>query len=190
MKKLNKVVMVLAKFFEIAHWIIAVGGALLLITTLLCPEETMNIYVSNSNMGFHDMNIGNLSIIYDLKKGDLPASVVTTFFIAEIPIGILGAMISRNIYLICKTTKSVSLDNGETIFQKDITRMVREIGIFLISSNLIGWIVGIVAKIVLGTDALEISMGLQTLFIGLVIVYLSYVFNYGNKLQDEVDGLL
>lgn len=185
MKKLNNVVLVLAKFFEIAHWIVVAIESIFLLLSILYPEA----FLHDTN-NILQLRFNGFTTVYDLTKGGFQAVAITAFFISAIPMTILTAMVYRNIYLICKTTKSLSSEAGETIFQKDITRMVRDIGIFLISSNLIGLVASFIIRLLFGATALEISMGFNSLFIGLIILYLSYVFNYGNKLENEVDGLL
>ncbi len=190
MKNLNKVVLVLSKIFEIAHWVLTVVGVIFLAASLISPQDAVNTVISEGSKSYEVLSMGSFTMTFDLVNGgNFEPQAITVFSIVMIFSGSLMAMVFRNIYLICKTVCS-SFADGESVFQKDITRMVREIGIFLISRNLISSIVVIITKIAIGTEAVEISMGFQSLFVGLVILYLSYVFSYGNKLQNEVDGLL
>ena len=82
------------------------------------------------------------------------------------------------------------VSKGATPFQHDITRMVREIGIFYISVPVIGLIMSVIARMVIGYETAEISMSLSGLISGILILCLSQVFSYGMELQKDVDGLL
>ena len=96
----------------------------------------------------------------------------------------LMAMVFRNIYLIMKKSENA------TPFQKDNVRMVREIGIFLLSVPMVGLIMSIVARLVLGVDNVEASVGLDSFMVGLVVLCLSQFFAQGMELEADVDGLL
>ena len=92
-------------------------------------------------------------------------------------------MIFRNIYLILKTAKGKTwFSQGETPFQKDITRMIREIGIFLFILTVI--------ELILGFFVPGISVTLVYIVIGILMLCLSSFFSYGEQLQAETDGLV
>ena len=93
------------------------------------------------------------------------------------------AMIFRNIYLILKTAKGKTwFSQGETPFQKDITRMIRELGIFLIGLAVIGFIMSLFVS--------TVSFELLYVVIGILMLCLSSFFAYGEGLQKENDGLI
>lgn len=92
-------------------------------------------------------------------------------------------MIFRNIYLILKTAKGKTwFSQGETPFQKDITRMIREIGIFLLMLAVI--------EFILGFFLFAVSVSLLYVVIGILMLCLSSFFSYGEQLQQENDGLI
>ena len=68
--------------------------------------------------------------------------------------------------------------------------MVREIGIFMIAVQAVQLVMSVIARIALGPDMVETSMGMEGLFAGLVVLALSQYFAYGMQLQNDVDGLL
>ena len=93
-------------------------------------------------------------------------------------------MIFRNINLILKTARGKTwFSTGETPFQKDITRMIREIGIFLLLLTAIGFIISFFTTFVNGINLLYIV-------IGVLMLCLSSFFSYGEQLQQENDGLI
>lgn len=92
-------------------------------------------------------------------------------------------MIFRNIYLILKTAKGKTwFSQGETPFQKDITRMIREIGIFLIGLAVISFVLSLFVP--------AITLELVYVVIGILMLCLSSFFGYGEQLQKENDGLI
>ena len=100
-------------------------------------------------------------------------------------------MIFRNVYLILKTAQGKTwFSKGDTPFQKDIVRMLREIGIFLLSSCAVDlfWSIGL--RMILGVDQVELSVGLTRIILGMMVLCLSQFFDYGAHLQEDVDGLL
>ena len=101
------------------------------------------------------------------------------------------AMCARNVHLIFKTSEGKTwFSKGETPFQPDNIRMVREIGIFLIAIPVVQLIMSIIARIALGPDMVESGLGMQSIFTGVVVLALSRYFAYGMQLQNDVDGLL
>ena len=103
----------------------------------------------------------------------------------------LMAMVFRNIQLILRTAKGKTwFSQGSTPFQKDIVRMVREIGIFSLAVPVIGLLLSFLARLVLGAETAELSVNFGGLVTGLVVLSLSQIFAYGMSLQKEVDGLL
>ena len=92
-------------------------------------------------------------------------------------------MIFRNIYLILKTAKGKTwFSQGETPFQKNITRMIREIGIFLFILAAI--------ELILGFFVPGISVTPVYIVIGILMLCLSSFFSYGEQLQADNDGLV
>ena len=112
-------------------------------------------------------------------------------FVTSAIVCVLAAMISRNVYLIFKTSVGETwFSKGSTPFQLDNIHMVREIGIFAISILVVELVISIIAGVVLGPDCVEMSVNTTGVFFGLVALALSRYFSYGAELQSEVDGLV
>ena len=110
------------------------------------------------------------------------ASIVPAMIVAAISCAAF-AMIFRNIYLILKTAKGkTSFSKGETPFQNDVTRMVREIGIFLIGLFAVQFIASFWTSFV--------SARLAYLMIGILMLCLSSIFSYGEQLENDNEGLI
>ena len=118
------------------------------------------------------------------------AAFVIFFIMMALTLALM-AMCARNIHLIFKTSAGKTwFSRGETPFQPDNVRMVREIGIFMIAIPAVQFILSVVARVALGPDMVESGIGMEKLFTGLVILALSQYFAYGMQLQNDVDGLL
>lgn len=103
----------------------------------------------------------------------------------------LMAMVFRNVYLIFKTAKRKTwFSKGDTPFQKDITRMVREIGIFYISIPVVGLVMSVISRLALGAEFAEVNTSIEGVVTGILLLCLSQVFAYGAQLEGDVDGLL
>ena len=89
----------------------------------------------SSNWGNHL----KLSVFGESHGGGIGAVIILS----------LMAMVFRNLYLIIKRSET------GTPFQPDNIRMLREIGIFAIAIPIVGLIMSIVCRLVLGVDAVE-----------------------------------
>lgn len=188
MKKLNKFAIVISKIGEVLSLAAAFSSFFLtavsafgkpewfaLLTDVYFPGRELSVY------GF-SLGIGNGTAFNK--------STFVIFFITAMLILCCESMIFRNMYLIMKTTQGKTyFAKGETPFQPDNIRMVREIGIFFISISIIQLIMSIIARIVLGSD-IEVQSNFTFILVGIIVICLSQYFDYGMKLQNEVDGLL
>jgi len=178
---LNKVAKVLSKVLEILFWIAEGTMILALIISLVAGEKLMD-YVSQG------LDSGTLTVSgFDIQILDENSSLIvgalTLACIAGIVAYGLIAMIFRNIYLIFKKSET------ESPFAKDNIRMVREIGIFAIALPITDVILSIAGRFLIHGD-LEISVSLNSIVFGIIILCLSRFFAYGAKLERDVDGLL
>ena len=102
---------------------------------------------------------------------------------------LIMAMIFSNIHLIVKTAEGDTwFSTGATPFQPDNVRMVREIGIFLIMIYVVGLIIEAGAYI--ACQDVEGSTTMMPLAFGIIVICLSKMFEYGQKLQETEDGLI
>ncbi|MCH5211888.1 MAG: DUF2975 domain-containing protein [Oscillospiraceae bacterium] len=184
MKELNKVVKIIAKVLEIVHWV----AAGLMVAAAIC-STTASQYLGH----FIDMNaleteaeasVYGFEVALRNSAGELNTKAFMLFAIGAVILYALVAMIFRNIYLIIKKSES------ETPFSKDNIRMLKEIGIFSIAIPVIGLIMSTIIRLVVGVDAIEISVKMYGFVMGIIILCLTQFFAYGAKLEKDVDGLL
>lgn len=182
MKRFHKATRILAKVVEVGHWIAAVSMAVIFALSLFMGAGVVR-NVSLADFGASLSTYGfEIEIIN--KAGQVDLTALRLFCVAAVVILSLMAMVFRNIFLILKRSEKA------TPFQKDNVRMVREIGIFLLSVPVAGLIMSGVARLILEVDQVEASVGLDSFMVGLVVLCLSQFFARGMELEADVDGLL
>ena len=181
MKVVNKITKVVAKILEVCHWV----GAALMVAVAICAG------VGSKDALKHFADVGSLDgetiSAYGFEVSLVNMKALMMFAIGAVIIFILVAMIFRNIYLIMKKSE------GTTPFQKDNVRMVREIGIFSIAIPVVGFIMTVITRLVLGVDvidAFDTSVNYSGFVTGIIMLSLSQIFAYGVKLEEDVDGIV
>lgn len=191
MKSVNRAAIILTKILEVLHWFTAAVMAVVLIASAASANWFEEILQKGSGtLGDTLTTYGfEMNVVY--SDGKINMTAILLFSICAVIILSLMAMVFRNVNLILKTTLGkTKFSKGQTPFQKDNTRMVREIGIFFISVPVISFVMSVIARAVLGVDNAEISVDFQNLIIGIIVLCLSQSFAYGNELQDQADETL
>lgn len=191
MKGINKIIMLISKVLEILHWV----GSLLMAAVLVCSIAAKDWLANQISDAVVKAGDTISTYGFELKVVGLDNNVNMTaimlFAITAVIVLGLTAMVWRNIYLILKTSKGKTwFSNGKTPFQKDVIRMVREIGIFYILIPVIGLIMSIISRIVLGVDVTEAAVDMGDIVTGILVLCLTQVFSYGAELEEDVNGLL
>ncbi len=178
------------KILELIHWGgAAFAAALLALSRLAGPRLAQALEQGQPLWGAELKTYGlEVQFLYD-GLADLRA--VACFALGGIVILSLMAMVFRNIGLILQAAGGKGRFAGKAgVFQPDVVRMVREIGIFCLSVPAVGLAVTNLARLVLGVDRCEASIRLEGFFTGLIVLCLSQVFAQGVRLQQDVDGLI
>lgn len=191
MKKMNKAIMIIAKIAEVMNWI---GAAVMLVGTIIvsCKKLGFMDFLETLNEEpLTEMTVSGFSISIVNNAGLYDTAALIIFFIVGMISAITMAMIFRNCYLILRTTEGKTwFSKGETPFQPDNIRMVREIGIFSIGLPIVQTIFSIIAKLIIGVDNVETSVQFTGFIFGLVSLCLSQYFSYGAELEADVEGLV
>ena len=190
MKKLNRAVIIISRIVEVFMW---VGCGLSVIIALLAAFNKPGLirYFTDATPGTDLLFSGDFALRALNAEGQPVLAAFVIFFLTiAITLALMG-MCARNVHLIFKTSEGrTRFSKGETPFQPDNIRMVREIGIFMIAIPVVQLIMSVVARVALGPDMVESGIGMQKIFVGLVVLALSRYFAYGMQLQSDVDGLL
>lgn len=133
MNFIHKITMMIAKIIEIIHWIGVAIMLFVLVGTFVAKDFILNIITYEGIAAGSSITSYGVEAILIQSDGTLNTTTLILFTLAACILLTLYAMIFRNVYLILKTAKGKTwFSKGETPFQKDIVRMLREIGIFLL----------------------------------------------------------
>ena len=184
MKKV-KIGSIIVKILEVFHWVGTVLMAAATVCSMAAPQW-VGYFV-----GFDakeccgaNLTVYGFEVTAPVTNGNVD---MTTFFLfgigATVILGLM-AMVFRNLSLIFKRSEN------NTPFQKDNVRMMKEIGIFSIAVPVVGFVMSVIARIVIGAEAAEISINQSGIFMGIIVLCLTQFFAYGTELEKDVDGLL
>ncbi len=186
-EKLNRLAAVIAKITEIFYWVAT--GLLIVSLIVFCLNDAFLHYfmdLGDSEFAFSGYSVQPFSVDGRL----IPAIFIPTLIIVAITGGLM-AMVFRNIYLIFKTTAGeTKFSKGKTPFQPSNVRMLREIGIFVLSIPAVEYIGDVIIRILAGPDLVESSISVSGIVFGIALLCLSQFFAYGVQLQSDADGLL
>lgn len=184
-KNINKLGRIITKILEVFHW---VGTALLLAATICCivAPGFVGYFVDLGAMtnSTANLEIYGFEVIAPVTNGTVDMTFFLLFGIGGVIILAVMAMVFRNLFLIFKNSENKSP------FNKDNTRMMKEIGIFSIAVPVIGFIMSVIIRIVTGVDSAEISIDTSGIFMGIIVLCLTQFFAHGAQLEEDVDGLL
>ena len=185
MSALNKAGKVITKILEVFQWV----GAALMLAATVCSFAAPNWVKYFVGFDAKECCGANLTVYgFEVNAPVVNGTVDMTSFLvfgigATIILAVM-AMVFRNLNLIFKKSEN------STPFQKDNVRLVREIGIFTIAIPVIGFIVSVIARLVTGSEAAEISIDMSGILMGIIVLCLSQFFAHGVALENDVDGLL
>lgn len=191
MRGINKLTLVLSKFCEVLHWLGSAGMLVLLAASFLWPEGLRG--AAAQGVPGYDGSLDSYGFEIAVLQTDGTVSLGALRFFAVGAICIMGlmAMVFRNTHLILKTAQGKTwFAKGESPFQQDIIRMLKEIGIFLLSVPAVGLVMNTAARLVLDVEQVEMHVGLESVIVGLLVLCLTDFFRYGARLENDVDGLL
>lgn len=188
-RNISKITKIISKAFEI---LFLFGSATMIAAAVLSfviPEKFGNFLLESVGNGTIATNGFEIAIAD--QNGNLIPGAVKIFAFAGIFTMLCMTMIFRNIYLIIQTCEGKTwFSKGKTPFQKDVVRMVKEIGIFSIMIPFIGFVMSLIARISLGVDSCETSVQIVGVAMGIAMICFSEIFAYGIKLEEEVEGLV
>ena len=185
MKGLNKLGTVITKILEVFHWV----GAALMAAATVCSSVAPAWVKYFVGFDAKDCCGANLEVYgfevnAPVVNGETDMVSFMLFGIGAVMILAVMAMVFRNLHLIFKKSENT------TPFHKDSIRKMREIGVFSIAVPVIGLIMSVIIRLVIGVEAVETSMDMSGIFMGLIVLCLTQFFIHGAELEEDVDGLL
>ena len=184
MKNMHKVPLAITKVLEILHWALTVWMAVMLVGSATAGSWFTGMMETFLYEGGTELSTYGFEVLVADSAGNINLTLILLFSIGGVLIASLIAMCFRNTYLILKKSQNT------TPFQKDNIRMLREIGIFQIAIPVIGVILCTIMRAIVGVDAVEASMSMSGLVIGILMLCLTQFFAHGVELETDMAGLL
>lgn len=189
--KLTKAATVLSKLLEIGYDIGAVTMIVGLILLLLDKNFFPGVLVKGGSAPGEAISVHGFSLVVGNPDGTVNNAAMVIFLLCGAMTLELMAWVFRDVNLILRTTQGLTkFSQGKTPFQKDNVRMMREIGIFFLSTTVVQLICSVIATLVIGPELVESSVDLIGVVVGLLMLCLSQVFALGMQMQNEMDGLV
>lgn len=184
MNRIHKFTFGISKILEILHWALAGWMAAMLAGSATAGSWFTGMMEKFLYEGGTKLSTYGFEVLVADSAGNINLTLILLFSIGGILIAALMAMCFRNTHLILKKSQNT------TPFQKDNIRMLREIGIFQIAIPVIGVILSTIMRAVVGVDAVEASMSMSGLVIGILMLCLTQFFAHGMELEADMAGLL
>lgn len=176
--------LMLTKGSEILHWMGAALMALLLVLSLAAWGWLGPILERGAEQFGRSLTTYGFELVLFDAVGRVDMRAIALFAACAVAVLSLMAMVFRNTHLILKRSQDA------TPFQPDNIRMLREIGLFMISAPLIELFFSFAARLVLTPGTAELSVSLDGIFMGILALCLTRVFAHGMELEQDVDGLM
>ena len=185
MKVINKLGKIIAKILEVFHWV----GVMLMIAATVCSVVAPNWV--NYFVGFDakeccgaNLEVYGFEVNAPVINGNVDMTSFLIFGIGAVIILVVMAMVFRNLHFILKKS------GDTTSFHVDTVRKMREIGLFTIAVPVIGLVMSVIIRLVIGVETVETSIDMSGLFMGIIVLCLTQFFVHGSELEEDVDGLL
>ncbi len=186
--KLAKAAYVLAKILEIICALATLGylASFALSLAQAAPASRFAKLLAMQNHGELSVQGFDINI---LNGESVVSGMLTAFTLVGTILFAIRTMMFRNVELILKTAAGkTSFSKGETPFQKDIIRMVREIGILYILIPTVQIAACIICRAFFGE--IEIGVHAESGIAGFIILSFLHIFSFGETLETEVDRLI
>lgn len=176
----------LLQFGKIASRIVEIVCWLGVAVTLICAVACMvgGDWTSEHMLTGEPIRFNGLTIADSADSFNSVLPVVIT--------ALLGGCISLVLMAIMFRTMHKVLASAQTgsPFQSANVQRIERIGWLAIISPIVGWLLTLLCKFILGDTLVEPSLNITGLVMGLMVLILSRFFAYGVSLQNDVDGLV
>ncbi len=184
MKNIQSVTKVVAKILEITHWVGAVLMAAVGVSAAMAPAWVSRLMDTGTLAAEREIDVYGFAVTAVDSAGEIHNPTLLMFAIGSVLILILLAMIFRNLNQILRNSEA------GTPFQPDNIRRLREIGIFSMGVPIVGLIMSMLIRLVIGVDAAELNVSMDGFIMGIIVLTLTQYFIYGARLERDMDGLV
>ena len=185
MKRINKLGTILTGILEVFHW---VGAALMAAATVcsVAAPQWIGYFVSFDAKACcgAELAVYGFEVNAAVADGKVAMTTFFLFGIGAVIILAVMALVFRNLHLIFKESQNASP------FQKDNICRCKTIGFLSIAVPVIGFVMSVITRLVIGAEAAQIRVSQSGIFMGIIVLCLTQFFIHGAALENDVDGLL
>jgi len=185
MKRIDKLGAIITKILEVFHWI---GTALMAAATIcaLAAPDWVGFFVDfdAKECCGANLEVYGFEVHAPVVNGNVDLTTFFLFGIGAVIILALMAMVFHSLNRIFQTSANA------TPFQQNNIRLLKQIGFLSIAVPVVGFVMSLITRLVVGADAAEISVSQSGIIMGIIVLCLTQYFIHGNALEQDVDGLL
>lgn len=177
----------LIKLVEILQWILSLIGVIALGANLIFGGRiNADILGIHGSMISHGYTLNLVSEDGVVNMGALNFVIFVAILTCS-----LTAVIYHNIYLVLQSARRKE-DPEETItpFTDLNVKRIKRIGCLCILIPGLEYVLGVIASWMIGKSVIEANLNATGFIMGLVIFSIAYVFEYGVRLQKDVDSFI
>lgn len=186
-KAVSTVALLLSKLGEVGHGIAALAVFGMGVTSAVNPEVAALVQqgIAQDGVGSYDFAFSVVPSVQASGAGIMVATITATLIL------LCMMMVFRNVNLSLRAAAGQTwFSKGETPFQEDVLRMVSEISIFLVVASVISIIGAAVLGLMDPQAFAEATGGISCLVFGIMVGCLGQVFQRGEELEADLDGLV
>ena len=184
MNGIQRIAKIFMKIMEIGHWVAAGLMGAVGILSAAAPQWLKFVMDVEALKEEREISVYGFEVTAANSAGQINYVTLLLLAIGGVIIYVLMALVFRSLNRIITTAAD------STPFQESNIRMLTWIGRFCILIPVIGFVMSIIIRLVVGADAVEISIDQSGVVMGIVVLCLTQYFVHGAKLEKEVDGLL
>lgn len=184
MKSFSTPAKIAVKILEVGHWVVTALMSIAAVLSLAAPEYLK--YVMDVDSLLAGEEVSSYGFAYQAVAGSADRGYLALFLfcLGSVAIFTLMALVFRKLYQIIKRSEK------QSPFHRDNIRQLKWIGRLCIFVPLVGFVMSVLVRLVVGADAAEISMDQSLLIMGIIVFCLTEYFTYGAKLEEDMEGLV
>ena len=191
-KKFESVIKVVYRFLRISVVALYVLLGLLFLTSVVLPFVSKGVFDFNlANLDNIDIQTG--SILYEVRGIVTLTGIVNVKWLVSLAFVVLTVNLVFFQFVLIQLKQIITDVYHKIPFSDKNIKRLKYMGIaYLVSSVVLPMVNGSLFAMVANTfnifeATVSFSMDLQSVFIGIIILILAYVFEYGAALQEDID---
>ena len=184
MDGISKAARIFTKIIEVSHWVATGLMGAVGILSLAAPQLLKFVMDVDSLKAEGEISLYGFTAQLSDAAGRINYLALFLYAIGAVAIFALMALIFRNIYQVIKQSES------STPFSAGNVKRLKQTGLFSIAIPLVGLVMSILIRLIVGSETAEISVDLEGFVWGILVLCLTRYFAHGAALENEVDGLL